>query len=64
MTEPDLTPSQHAMLKTLADHGQAEIIDRDLDVTLATMTDKPYIFVPQRSLGPRVAMVSETSTGI
>jgi len=44
MTEPDLTPSQHAMLKTLADHGQAEIIDRDLDVTLATMTDKPYIF--------------------
>src|SRR5215468_1735938 len=41
MTEPDLTPSQQAMLKTLAAHGQAEIIDRDL----ATMTDTPYIFV-------------------
>jgi len=41
MTEPDLTPSQQAMMKTLADHGKAEIIDRDLDATLATMTENP-----------------------
>ena len=45
MTEPVLTPAQQAMMKTIADHGQAEITDRDLDATLATMTDKSYIFV-------------------
>ena len=45
MMEPALTPSQQAMMKTLADHGKAEIIDRDLDVTLATMTENPYLFV-------------------
>jgi len=45
MTEPDLTPSQQAMMKTLADHAEAEIIDRDLDAALATMTKNPYLFV-------------------
>ena len=45
MTAPDLTPSQQAMMKTLADHGKAEISDRDLDATLATMTENPYLFV-------------------
>ena len=45
MTEPVLTPSQQAMMKTLTDHGKAEIIDGDLDATLATMTENPYLFV-------------------
>ena len=45
MTPPDLTPSQQAMMRTLADHGKAEIADRDLDATLATMTEPPYIFL-------------------
>src|SRR5262245_19133510 len=44
MTEPVFTPAQQAMMKTIADHGQAEITDRDLDATLATMTESPYLF--------------------
>src|SRR5262249_5341051 len=32
------------MMKTIADHGKAEITDRDLDATLATMTENPYLF--------------------
>ena len=44
MAQPDLTPAQEAMVKTLADHGRAEVVDRDLAATLATMTGNPYIF--------------------
>jgi carboxymethylenebutenolidase len=43
--QPDFTPAQQAMMKTLAEHGKAELIDLDLEVTLATMTDNPYLFL-------------------
>jgi len=45
VTPPDLTPSQQAMMRTLADHAKAETADRDLDATLATMTETPYLFL-------------------
>lgn len=30
----DLTPAQQAMMKTLAEHGKAELIDLDLDAAI------------------------------
>ena len=44
MAQLDLTPSQQAMVKTLQEHGKAEFHDLDLDATLATMTEHPYLF--------------------
>jgi|RhiMethySRZTD1v2_1073278.scaffolds.fasta_scaffold227636_2 hypothetical protein len=44
MAQLDLTPSQQAMVKTLEAHGKAEFYDLDLDATLATMTENPYLF--------------------
>jgi len=32
------------MVKTLEAHGKAEFYDLDLDATLATMTENPYLF--------------------
>jgi hypothetical protein len=52
MAQLDLTPSQQTMLKTLEEHGKAEFHDLDLDATLATMTENPYLFfVPTLSGG-------------
>jgi len=54
----DLTPAQQSLMKTLADHGRAELVDLDLDATLATMTGNPYIFpVPTLSGGEGVVGV-------
>src|SRR5262252_7947922 len=48
------------MMKTLADHGRAEVVDLDLDATLATMTGNPYIFpAPTLSGGEGVVAVRE-----
>ena len=43
MTEIDLTPSQQVMMETLTEHAKAELVDRDIDATLATMTENPNI---------------------
>ena len=51
MDDPNLTPGQQAMMKTLQEHAQAEAVDRDLDATLATMTDNPHIFISQTLAG-------------
>ena len=44
MDQRDLTPSQQAMVQTREAHGRAEFHDLDLDATLATMTENPYLF--------------------
>ena len=44
MDQRDLTPSQQAMVQTRDAHGKAEFQDLDLDATLATMTEHPYLF--------------------
>jgi len=44
MDQRDLTPSQQAMVQTREAHGRAEFHDLDLDATLATMTEHPYLF--------------------
>src|SRR5215475_5376562 len=44
MVPRDLTPSQRAMVQTRDAHGKAEFHDLDLDATLATMTEHPYLF--------------------
>ena len=44
MIPRDLTPSQRAMVQTREAHGKAEFQDLDLDATLATMTEHPYLF--------------------
>src|SRR5262249_41810993 len=47
-------------MKILADHGRAELVDLDLDATLATMTGNPYIFAtPTLAGGDGVAGVRE-----
>ena len=56
MAQPDLTPAQQTLMKTLADHGKAELVDLDVDATLATMTGNPYIF-PTPTLSGREGVV-------
>ena len=58
MAQPDLTPAQQTLMKTLAD--RAELVDLDLDATLATMTRNPYIFpTPTLAGGEGVVGVRE-----
>ena len=40
-----LTPSQQAMLDILGEHAKAELTDMDLEATMATMTEDPYIIL-------------------
>ena len=44
MVPLDLAPSQQAMVQALEAHGKAEFQDLDVDATLATMTENPYLF--------------------
>jgi carboxymethylenebutenolidase len=65
MAQRDLTPSQQAMVKTLAEHGKAEFHDRDLEATLATMTEHPYLFfVPTLAGGEGRAGVRDFYRGM
>ncbi|MBK36869.1 MAG: hypothetical protein CME26_15240 [Gemmatimonadetes bacterium] len=60
MADTDLTPAQQAMMDTLAEHAKAELGDRDLDGTLSTMTNNPYIlFVSSLTGGDDRAGVRE-----
>jgi len=41
----DLTPAQQAMIDNLKAHTEAELVHFDVDKTLATMADNPFIFM-------------------
>ena len=44
MNESELTPLQQAMVAAWDRHTAAEFVDSDVDATLATMTDNPYVY--------------------
>ena len=50
-SEQGLTPSQQAMLKVLGEHAKAELTDMDLDATMATMAENPYIILVASATG-------------
>lgn len=45
MIPTDLTPAQQAMIDNLKAHTEAELVHFDVDETLATMADNPFIFM-------------------
>jgi hypothetical protein len=50
-SEQSLTPSQQAMLEVPGEHAKAELTDMDLDATMATMTEAPYIILVALATG-------------
>ena len=44
MNENDLTPLQQAMVAAWDRHTSAEFVDSDVEATMATMTDNPYVY--------------------
>ncbi len=40
--DQELSPSQREMVRVLEQHQKAELVDRDIDITMATMTEDPH----------------------
>ena len=45
MIPTDLTPAQQALIDNLKEHTEAELVHFDVEKTLATMAENPFIFM-------------------